>query len=99
MPASAQITTDSTQKSAGKEESTLKSSGKTTQKTTQKSSEKTTQKIVALIKANPNVTTEEMAQAIGIIRRNIAKNIKKLQEQGIVRRVGPDKGGHWEIIK
>lgn len=25
--------------------------------------------------------------------------MKKLQEQGIIRRVGPDKGGHWEVIE
>jgi ATP-dependent DNA helicase RecG len=39
-----------------------------------------------------------MAEIIGIDRRNIARSIKKLQEQGIVRRVGPDKGGFWEIM-
>jgi hypothetical protein len=25
--------------------------------------------------------------------------MKKLQEQGIIRRVGPDKGGYWEVIE
>lgn len=25
--------------------------------------------------------------------------LQKLQQQGILRRIGPDKGGHWEIIK
>jgi hypothetical protein len=25
--------------------------------------------------------------------------MKKLQEHGVIRRVGPDKGGHWEIIE
>ena len=39
-----------------------------------------------------------MADSLGIIRRAVAKHIKKLQEQGIIRRVGPDKGGYWEII-
>ena len=24
---------------------------------------------------------------------------KPIKKQGIIRRVGPDKGGHWEIIK
>lgn len=40
-----------------------------------------------------------MAEIIGVDRRNIARNIKKLQEQGVVRRVGPDKGGFWEVIQ
>ena len=39
-----------------------------------------------------------MAEIIDVDRRNIARNIKKLQEQGAVRQVGPDKGGFWEII-
>ena len=25
-------------------------------------------------------------------------NMRKLKESGQIRRVGPDKGGHWEII-
>ena len=31
-------------------------------------------------------------------RRGIDKNIKKLKEQGLIRRVDPDKGGHWEVV-
>ena len=32
--------------------------------------------------------------------QNVAniRNIKKLQNQGLIRRVGPDKGGFWEVI-
>jgi ATP-dependent DNA helicase RecG len=66
--------------------------------TSQKTSQKTPQKIIELVRENPYISTSEMAEIIGIDRRNIARNIKKLQEQGIVRRVGPDKGGFWEII-
>ena len=51
------------------------------------------------MKKNPNITTQEMATSIGIDRSNIARAIKKLQERGLVRRVGPDKGGHWEILE
>ena len=61
-------------------------------------SQKTSQKIIDLIKEDPYISTVKMADIIGIDRRNIARNIKKLQEQAIVRRVGPDKGGFWEII-
>ena len=61
-------------------------------------SQKTSQKIIDLIKENPYISTTKMAEIIGVDRRNIARNIKKLKEQGAVRRVGPDKGGFWEII-
>ena len=62
-------------------------------------SQKTSQKIIDLIKEDPYIATSKMAEIIGVDRRNIARNIKKLQEQGVVRRVGPDKGGFWEIIE
>ena len=61
-------------------------------------SQKTSQKIIDLIKEDPYISTTKMAEIIGVDRRNIARNIKKLQEQGAVRRVGPDKGGFWEVI-
>jgi len=70
----------------------------TSQKTSQKTPRKTSQKIIELIRRDAHITTSEMANIIGIDRRNIARNIKKLQAQGLIRRVGPDKGGHWEII-
>ena len=71
----------------------------TSQKVLWKASQKTSQKIIDLIKEDPYISTAKMADIIGIDRRNIARNIKKLQEQGVVRRVGPDKGGFWEIIE
>jgi hypothetical protein len=27
------------------------------------------------------------------------KQLKKLQQEGYLKRIGPDKGGHWEVIK
>ena len=68
------------------------------QDTTQKTSQKTSQKIVELIQNNNEISTQEMANIIGIDRRNIARQIKNLQAKGSIRRVGPDKGGHWEVI-
>ena len=65
----------------------------------QKSSQKNSQKIVDLIKERPEITTTEMAEIIGLTRRSIVNITNKLQEEGVIRRVGPDKGGHWEVIE
>ena len=62
------------------------------------SMEKTSQKKIELIRNNAEITTQEMAEFIGIDRRNITRNIKKLQDQKIIRRIGGDKGGHWEVV-
>ena len=64
----------------------------------QKSSQKSSQKIIELVKNNLEITTQQIADSIGISRRAVAKQIAKLQADGKIERVGPDKGGHW-IIK
>ena len=69
-----------------------------TQKSLQKSVQKSVQKIVSLIKADPYITTQAIADQLGINRSGVARHIKRLQNQGVIRRVGPDKGGYWEII-
>ncbi len=56
------------------------------------------QKIIEAIKENPSITQDELSQKIGIARKNIIGNMKKLQEKGILRRVGADKNGYWEVI-
>ena len=63
------------------------------------SSQKSSQKIIELISDNASITTQAMADNLGISRRAVAKAIAKLQAEGVIHRVGPDKGGHWEIIK
>ena len=61
--------------------------------------QKSSQKIMELIRHNPNITTSEMAGIIGITRRAVAKIINTLQTEGIIQRIGPDKGGYLEIVK
>ena len=70
-------------------------------KITQKITQKITvnqQKIIASIKNNPYITQEELAEIVGIARLNIIKNMKKLQEQNIIKRIGADKNGYWQIV-
>ena len=57
------------------------------------------QKIIDEVRKNPFVTQEELSECIGITLANINRNMKRLQEQAFVRRVGADKNGYWEILK
>lgn len=59
----------------------------------------TSQKILELVKKNGRITTQEMANRLGIDRRNVARNIKKLQEEGRLRRIGATKNGYWLCIE
>lgn len=65
----------------------------------QKSDQKSDQKIIELISQNPEVTIEELVKKLGLSASGIKKIIKKLKESGKINRVGPDKGGHWEILR
>lgn len=78
------------------EETTLKSSEGTTLKT---SKEKTTQKIINLMTKNPEISIEQLASLCSLTRDGINWQIRKLKESGKIHRVGPDKGGHWEICE
>ncbi|MBI4537787.1 MAG: putative DNA binding domain-containing protein [candidate division NC10 bacterium] len=64
-----------------------------------RTSEKTSEKILALMARHPEITIAELAEGIGVTTRSIERNLKNLHLQGRLKRVGPDKGGHWEVVK
>ena len=73
--------------------------GEIENKSSKKSSKKSSEKILTAIIANSNITIQELVDSIGLSSAGIRKNLDKLKNQGKIRRVGPDKGGHWEIIE
>jgi ATP-dependent DNA helicase RecG len=54
--------------------------------------------ILGLILTNARMTTEDMGRALGISKRAVLKRIDNLKKRGRLRRVGPSKGGSWEIV-
>ena len=54
--------------------------------------------ILEEIQKNRYVSQTELATILSITRETVNRNMKKLQEQNIIRRVGADKNGHWEVI-
>ena len=46
-----------------------------------------------------SITILELARQTSLSEPGIKKHLKKLQEQGLLKRVGPDKGGHWEVVE
>lgn len=69
------------------------------QKVDRKGGQKTKDSILSLIASDPFVTTNEMSKQLEINRSAISKHIKKLKEDHIIERIGPDKGGKWIIKK
>ncbi|MGD0489302.1 MAG: RNA-binding domain-containing protein [Syntrophorhabdales bacterium] len=68
-------------------------------KHSEKSSEKSSEKIIGLLQSNAKLAAREIGNMLGISPRAVEKQIARLREEGRVRRIGPDKGGHWEVVK
>jgi len=62
----------------------------------EKSSEKSSEKILELLRNEPKMGAKELSNRLGISQRAVEKQIDKLKTEGRLRRIGPDKGGHWE---
>ena len=54
--------------------------------------------ILGLVKENPNISQEAIASELGIARETVNRNMKKLQERNVLKRLGADKNGRWEIV-
>lgn len=59
---------------------------------------KTSEKIIDILRTNPAASYKIISEELGITRSAIAKHINNLQKANKIRRVGPDNGGHWEVI-
>jgi ATP-dependent DNA helicase RecG len=64
-----------------------------------KSDKKSDKEILEFLKANPSATIEEMQEFSGFSSGGIRKVLYRLKNANLLRRVGPDKGGHWEVVK
>ena len=73
--------------------------GEESRKTAVKTAVKTPAKILALLEANPSMTLAEVAAEVGRSLRAVELASSKLVKAGRLRYVGPQKGGHWEVLK
>ena len=95
-------------------EKSPENSGENTEKSTENSGEntgggpnksgkpkrltETEARIVSILGKQNNATQGYIATQLGVTRTYVTQIMGNLQTQGVIRRVGPDKGGHWEVI-
>lgn len=53
--------------------------------------------ILEEMKKNTSITTTDLAQIFHVTRRTIHRDIDLLKQKGRLTRIGPDKGGHWQV--
>ena len=76
-----------------------KKGGQETTKVDRKDGLRTREAILELIVANNNITSTQIVERLGINRSAVTKHLKKLQDEDIIKREGPKKGGQWVILK
>ncbi|WP_455785555.1 winged helix-turn-helix transcriptional regulator [Butyricimonas faecihominis] len=56
------------------------------------------EKIISLLLEDPMLSATTVATWIGISSKAVEKHFARLKADGILCRIGPDKGGRWEVI-
>lgn len=66
-------------------------------KVVRKSGQKTATRLLEFLRDHPRSTQKDMVAFTGINRSAVQRHLKNLKTAGRLRRIGPDKGGHWEV--
>ena len=61
--------------------------------------ETTQENILAGLRVEPTLTRKLLAQRLGISEDGVKYHLNKLKAAGRIRRVGPTKGGRWEVVE
>ena len=70
---------------------------KTPQKTTKKTPLKTPDAILNLLRKQPEMSIQQIAAKLDKSESAIKRAVRVLREAGRLQRIGPDKGGRWEV--
>ena len=53
------------------------------------------EKIIALLSLDSTLSAAALAERIGITAKAVEKQVARMKADGVLRRIGPDKGGYW----
>lgn len=54
--------------------------------------------MLAMLRQQPKMTSKKLAETLGVSKRTVLRHLERLKETGAIRRVGPTKGGEWEVL-
>ena len=56
------------------------------------------QEVLDIIQSDPEISYREVAQRLKINDSAAQKHFDNLKKKGVLKRVGPAKGGYWEVL-
>jgi len=56
-------------------------------------------RMLEIIGKDPQISLSHLSKKIGISQTAVENNISKLKRRGIIKRIGPAKGGYWQITE
>ena len=58
---------------------------------------KSREKMLQQIRQNPSITMKELSEILQLSPKTIEKQLSLLKADGILTRLGPDRGGQWQV--
>lgn len=55
--------------------------------------------ILDYLRQHPEATLPDLARELQISYKGIEWHFTKMKKEGLIRHVGPNNGGHWELIE
>jgi len=57
----------------------------------------TRERIITMVAESPRITSNAIASSLRITKRAVLKQIRKLKDEGLLRRIGSPRAGYWEV--
>ena len=95
----ARHSTGTTQEATGTTQENPQEPRGTTQETAQEGRGAVRRRIVALLRAEPEITRRVLAERVGITADGVKYHLTRLRAAGVIRHVGATKAGRWEVLK
>jgi ATP-dependent DNA helicase RecG len=73
--------------------------GNVTDNVTDNVTENRRRNIFNRIKENNRISIDQLAEILKVTRRTIIRDLEILKKQNFIKRTGPAKGGHWEVME
>ncbi len=51
-----------------------------------------------MLQQQPDASIRALAEQSGLSQASVRHHLRSMQADNMLRRVGPDKGGYWEVI-